>query len=181
MNILPLFDLKSFHSSFRFVQEPDDTTADMFDSFVETSCPASPGMEHLLEEQMSQNKQMKSNVKFNKAFDVAKVCSEYLSKYNTETFLSNLETFKVFTELMRTGLPDDVKASILKYSSSSDASERSLSSSNVSERATSSTNASEREPSSAMSSQPSVSVRPQQNYPAKLRDLPEEHQVCTYS
>ena len=164
MNNLPLFDLKCFHSSFRFVQEPDNTTADIFESFVETSCPASPGMEHLLEEQMSQNKQMKSNVKFNKAFDVAKVCSEYLSKYNTETFLSNLETFQVFTELMRTGLPDDVKASILKYSSSSSTAKSSI--------------ASEREPSSVMSSQPPVSVPPQQTYPAKLRDLPEEHQVC---
>ena len=114
---------------------------------------------------------------FNKAFDVAKVCSEYLSKYNTETFLSNLETFKVFTELMRTGLPDDVKELILKYSSPS----TSKTSSKPSDKARPSSNASEREPYTPVSSQPPVSVLPSPTYPAKLRDLPEEHQVCTNS
>ena len=107
MNHLPLFDLKGFHTSFRHIQEPDDTTADMFESYLDNP-PASPGLEHLLEEQIVQNKNMKSNVKFNKAFDVGKVCSEYLSKYSTEAFHSNLEVFKVFTELMRAGIPDDV-------------------------------------------------------------------------
>ena len=100
MNNLPLFDIKSFHSSFLLIQEPDDSTADMFESFVSSNRLASPGMEHLLEEQMRENKKMKSNVKFNKAFDVAKVCAEYLSKYNTETFLINIEVFKAFTEIM---------------------------------------------------------------------------------
>ena len=48
---------------------------------------------------MSQSKQMKSNVKFNKTFDVGKVSSEHISKYNTETFLSNLETIQAFTDV----------------------------------------------------------------------------------
>ena len=34
MNNLPLFDLKCFHSSFRFIQEPDESTADMFGTFA---------------------------------------------------------------------------------------------------------------------------------------------------
>ena len=45
-------------------------------------------------------------MKFNKGFDVAKVAAEYISKYPTETFLESLETFRVFTELLRTGLPN---------------------------------------------------------------------------
>ena len=60
---------------------------------------------------------MKSNVKFNKAFDVAKVRAEYLSKYNTEACPSDIEVFMAFIELMRTGLPYGVKDAILNTSS----------------------------------------------------------------
>ena len=41
----------------------------------------SPGMEYLITEEQDANKKMKKNVKFNKAFDVAKEASEFLSKY----------------------------------------------------------------------------------------------------
>ena len=36
--------------------------------------------------------------------------------YSTDQFKKNLETFKQFTELLRTGLPDDVVNVLKKYS-----------------------------------------------------------------
>ena len=68
----------------------------------------SPGMEYLITEEQDANKKMKKNVKFNKAFDVAKEAAEFLSKYSTEQFTKNLESFRHFTNLLRTGLPDDI-------------------------------------------------------------------------
>lgn len=165
---LPLYDIKCFHPSFLLIQEPDDTTNDMFESFVSSDRLASPGMEHLIEEQMKENKKLKSNVKFNKAFDVAKVCAEYLSKYNTDTFKDNLEIFQAFTELMRTGLPDNVKDAILNSSSSS-------------------VNSSSAEDGSAKESCPSESpsqgsvLSPKDHQRIVLSELPEEHQVSTSS
>ena len=150
------------------IQEPDDTTNDMFESFVSSDRLASPGMEHLIEEQMKENKKLKSNVKFNKAFDVAKVCAEYLSKYNTDTFKDNLEIFQAFTELMRTGLPDNVKDAILNSSSSS-------------------VNSSSAEDGSAKESCPSESpsqgsvLSPKDHQRIVLSELPEEHQVSESS
>ena len=166
---LPLFDLKCFHPSFRFIQEPDESTADMFESFEENNRLASPGMEHLIEEQMQQNKKLKSNVKYNKGFDVAKVCVDYLSKYNTETFETNLEIFNVFTELMRTGIPEDVKDVILKHSSSSKMSST-VSSSTQSSSST--------EPMSSKSSEHEKASQQKTKKPT-MRDLPREHQVST--
>ena len=75
-------------------------------------------MEHLVDEQINNNKKMKSNQKFNKAFDVAKVCAEYLSKYGTDDFQSNYEVFQAFTDLMRTGIPQNVKDAILSHKQS---------------------------------------------------------------
>ena len=113
---------------------------------------------------MRENKKMKSNVKFNRAFDVAKVCAEYLSKYNTEAFLINIEVFKAFTELMRTGIPDEVKDAILNTTESS-STESSFTSTD----------------SGSLSSDtcplPSKEVK---NTPV-VRELPEEHQVSTSS
>ena len=168
---LPLFDIKCFHSSFLLIQEPDDSTADMFESFVSSSRLASPGMEHLIEEQMRENKNMKSNVKFNKAFDVAKVCAEYLSKYNTEAFLSNIEVFKAFTELMRTGLPDSVKDAILNPSSSTSTVESSALPSTDS--ILSLTDSGPSKPSDQEAVLPSKEVHKK----PVVRELPEEHQV----
>ena len=45
-------------------------------------------MEYLITEEQEANKKMKKNVKFNKAFDVAKEAAEFLSKYPTEQFMA---------------------------------------------------------------------------------------------
>ena len=163
-NNLPLFDIQIFHRSFHYQNENlDDTVHENFPPFSERL--ASPGMEHLVDEQMNNNKKMKSNHKFNKAFDVAKVCAEYLSKYGTEDFLSNYEVFQSFTELMRTGIPQNVKDAILSHKSSkpSNSPKKSakLSSSEdglvtVEERVVSVAETSKKE---------------------KIRDLPQEHQL----
>ena len=73
-------------------------------------------MEYLITEEQDANKKMKKNVKFNKAFDVVKEAAEFLSKYSTEQFTKNLESFRHFTELLRTGLPDDIDDAIKRHS-----------------------------------------------------------------
>ena len=144
------------------IQEPDTVSNDISDSPVDCDDRlASPGMEHLIKEQMEENKKMKPNVKFNKAFDVAKVCAEYLSKYNTESFKDNLQIFQAFTELMRTGIPPAVKDAILKSSISSTGSDSDASSDD-----------SPRIELFQQESPPEDQDRP------AIKDLPEEHQVC---
>ena len=69
----------------------------------------------MLSEEQEANKKLNKNVKFNRAFDVAKVAAEYLSKYSTQEFTKNLDSFKQFTELLRTGLPEDVKEILQKH------------------------------------------------------------------
>ena len=61
-----------------------------------TSRLGSPGMEYLISEEQEANKKLKKNVKFNRAFDVAKVAAEYLSKYSTEEFTKNIDSFNQF-------------------------------------------------------------------------------------
>ena len=138
---------------------------------------------------MRENKKMKSNVKFNKAFDLAKVCAEYLSKYNTEAFLINIEVFKAFTELMRTGLPDEVKDAILNTteSSSTESSSTESSSTDSSPTESSSTESSSTESSFTSTDSGSLSSdtcplpsKEVKNTPV-VRELPEEHQVSTSS
>ena len=110
MNSLPLFDLNIFPPC--MLLDPadevfeDGESEDMIaESDEVTERLGSPGMEHLIEEEQRANKKMKKNVKFNKAFDVAKVAAEYTSMYSGEAFDTNLEAFKQFTDLMRIGLP----------------------------------------------------------------------------
>ena len=112
---LPLFDLKMFHSSFRVnpVEENElediDTSVDMFDTLGNVNSQLGrPGMEHLLEEQKKNSRRLKKNVKYNKAFDTAKVAAEYLSHYSTDLFEKNLKAFNQFTELLRVGVPDEL-------------------------------------------------------------------------
>ena len=117
---MPLFDINMFHPSFKVRSDSNEAvedeaataineSVDMFDQSGNiNSRLGSPGMEYLLAEEQEATKKLKKNVKFNRAFDVAKVAAEYTSMYSTEQFNKNLETFKQFTELLRTGLPKEV-------------------------------------------------------------------------
>ena len=75
-------DLDSDNPHFDDVDNLDDTDAD--DQNFAT--PASPGMEHLLKEQMEANKRLPKNVKYNKAFDIANLCAEYLKDTPNQLF-----------------------------------------------------------------------------------------------
>ena len=104
INCVPVFDIKMMHKSLvtkRFQSEAigeihedssDDIqdlneSVDMFnDEGGANSRLASPGMEHLLEEQQEANKRIPKNVKFNRAFDIAKVTAEYMKDTGTEQF-----------------------------------------------------------------------------------------------
>ena len=120
-NNMPLFDISIFHPSFKVIEDVTDNnvneSVDMFDmSGNVNSRLGSPGMEYLIAEEQETNKKMKKNEKYNKAFDVAKVAAEYLSMYSKAKFLENLESFKHFTELLRTGIPEEVAALLKKHS-----------------------------------------------------------------
>lgn len=62
-------------------------------------------MERLLVEQMEANKKLPKNIKFNKAFDVAKDCAEFLKNSGAEQFQTYLKCFKSFSTMLRDGLP----------------------------------------------------------------------------
>ena len=109
---LPLYEVQIFHSSF-LLNPPNLSMVEDIDALEEShntgqSEPGSPGMEHLLEEEKRANLRLKKNVKFNRAFDTAKVAAEYLSKYETNLFEKNLKAFQQFTDLLRVGLPDEL-------------------------------------------------------------------------
>ena len=119
-NNMPLFDISIFHPSFRINDGSDEAaneSVDMFDNSEHlNSRLGSPGMEYLIAEEQEANKKLKKNEKYNKAFDVAKVAAEYLSMYSKDQFLKNLECFKHFTEILRTGIPQEVATTLKKYS-----------------------------------------------------------------
>ena len=110
-----------FHKSFqtnRFknkeaeaIDEDDDLMSggDSSDNEAEeVSAPASPGMEHLLHEQSEANKKLPKNVKYNEAFDVAKLCAEYLKNTPNQMFKIYLNAFKSFALQLRDGLSHEV-------------------------------------------------------------------------
>ena len=96
---LPLYEKKMFHKSFhssQFSTTPDGEdfpeengneglheTSDIDDN---VDAPGSPGMEYLLHELNAENKKLPKNVKFNKSFDVAKLCADYLKNAPSQTF-----------------------------------------------------------------------------------------------
>ena len=53
-------------------------------------------------------KRMTKALKFNKAFDVAKVQSEILSQQNQRTFDEHLKASKNFLSLLKQGLPEEL-------------------------------------------------------------------------
>ena len=68
--------------------------------------PLSPGGQIMREEEKT--KRMTKALKFNKAFDVAKVQSEILSQQNQRTFDEHLKASKNFLSLLKHGLPEEL-------------------------------------------------------------------------
>ena len=118
---LVIYTQDLFHKSFqtnRFknkeaeaIDEDDDLMSggDSSDNEAEeVSAPASPGMEHLLHEQSEANKKLPKNVKYNEAFDVVKLCAEYLKNTPNQMFKFYLNAFKSFALQLRDGLSLEV-------------------------------------------------------------------------
>ena len=127
INCVPVFDIKMMHKSLvtkRFqseaigdihedssdeIQGDLNESVDMFnDEGGANSRLASPGMEHLLEEQQEANKRIPKNVKFNRAFDIAKVTAEYMKDTGTEQFELYMKCFSKFSNMVRDGIPSNV-------------------------------------------------------------------------
>ena len=91
------------------IQGDLNESVDMFnDEGGANSRLASPGMEHLLEEQQEANKRIPKNVKFNRAFDIAKVTAEYMKDTGTEQFELYMKCFSKFSNMVRDGIPSHV-------------------------------------------------------------------------
>ena len=71
--------------------------------------PGSPGMEHIIEEEQTNARKIKPNVKYNKAYEATKPLTEYLALVNQDDFLDHIEMIKQLTELVRRRVPDNVK------------------------------------------------------------------------
>ena len=114
---LNLFDLKMFHGSFLSCQfdkqrsansEEDSDSDDSVTYEEQIDVPASPGMEYMLKEKNESNKKLPKNVKFNRSFDIAKLCADYLKDASSQTFETYFECFKEFSRLLRDGIPSKV-------------------------------------------------------------------------
>ena len=102
----------------------------------------------------------------------------------SETFLINIEVFKAFTKLMRTGLPDEVKDAILNTTelSSTESSPTETSPTESSSTESSSTESSfTSTDSGSLSSDTCPLPSKEVNNSPVVRELPEEHQVSTSS
>ena len=77
--------------------------------------PASPGLESLIEQSRVESSQLKKKEKYNEAWEAIRICAESCARQSTPIFRENLEVLKTFSNLMRQGLPDDIKSVILKY------------------------------------------------------------------
>ena len=115
---LNLFEIKMFPNNLRKIdyQEDDDQMEDDDDQAAgEIPVPASPGMEHMIEEEQNKAKRLKPNVKYNQAFEATKGLTQYLAQVKGSEFKEQIETINELTELVRRGLPDDVKKVIKEH------------------------------------------------------------------
>ena len=65
----------------------------------------SPGMEHILLEQMEANKKIPENVKWNKAYEVAKVCAQRIKDASNQQYELYLECLQSFSNMILYGMP----------------------------------------------------------------------------
>ena len=67
-----------------------------------------PGSAALRKETAEKTKRIPKNVKFNRAFDVAKVQAEVLSQQSQDIFLDHLRASKSFLSMLRLGLSEEI-------------------------------------------------------------------------
>ena len=82
---------------------------------VEITTPSSPGLESLIEAKRNDSKRLKKKEKHCETWECIRLIAEYCARQPTHEYNSHLEVLKVFTGLMKNGLPADVISTILKY------------------------------------------------------------------
>ena len=118
----PLFNVEMFPKKFRKTtgsenrEDELDEVNDAADKATSDIPPASPGLESLVEQRRVESSQLKKKEKYNEAWEAIRICAESCARQSTPIFRENLEVLKTFSNLMRHGLPDDVKSVILKRS-----------------------------------------------------------------
>ena len=119
---LPIFSTSSFQKSYlttRFNErrndssdidniETDEDGDALCDDYNLDSRLASPGMEHLLKEQMETNKRLPENIKWNQSYEIAKVCADTLKCMQQCQYESHFNCFKSFSKSLGEGLPSHV-------------------------------------------------------------------------
>jgi len=103
-----------FHKSFRNsnsknkdIAEEEDEDEDDCESLdlEKDDTPASPGMEHLLKDMNERKRKISKNVKFNKSFDVAKLCADNLKDGSNKVFETYLQCFKTLQKCCKRVCP----------------------------------------------------------------------------
>ena len=119
---LPIFSTSSFQKSYlttRFNERKNDSSDNdnietdedgdaLCDDYNLDSRLASPGMEHLLKEQMETNKRLPENIKWNQSYEIAKVCADTLKCMQQCQYESHFNCFKSFSKSLGEGLPSHV-------------------------------------------------------------------------
>ena len=124
-NRLPAFDVDMFPESFLIKQNrldqssrsgsgDDSNNAEESDEELEApNCPASPGVEYVADK-FKKKKKSPSNIKFNRAFEITSVLPEILCQYDDEIFSKLEVAMKMFVNLMRDGVSDDLLNYLMK-------------------------------------------------------------------
>ena len=102
------------------------------------------------------------NEKFMQGYECGRVCSDYLSQYGQEEFENNLEAFRYFTDLMRGGLPNELRILLRKLCNKDEDSNRFQDENNL-----------------QVETEPVVTIpspAPLPPLPGWLRRLPQDHQ-----
>ena len=75
---------------------------------LDLTCPASPGMEELLDEERASRKKPKENERYVRSLEAANTIADKLSQYETKRFDMYLKAAKNFSNLLHNGLPDEL-------------------------------------------------------------------------
>ena len=120
-NRLPAFDVAMFPESFLIKQDQsnqssgdDSNPEEEPDEDLEAlNRPPSPGVEYVADK-FKKKKKSASNMKFNRAAEITNVLPEILCQYDDETFPKLEVAMKMFVNLMRDGVSDDLLNYLMK-------------------------------------------------------------------
>ena len=107
---MELFDIQCFHSEFQLNPDPDNSADEAIETHDVSNECASPGMEHMIQEQQERLRKITSKERFNNALETSRICVDYFKNFTSKKdFERNLHSFELFTELMITDIPEDIQ------------------------------------------------------------------------